>query len=87
MSADDFTRPERAAQIRQAKRYRAAIEKRGLCCACKHRSDETYFGLNVCSIGQQRTHPQCERDGKGLRFTFDDTVLEQFREVKGVKNG
>ena len=87
MTADTLTRPERAAQIRQAKRYRAAIEKRGLCFACKHRSDETYFGLNVCSIGQQRRHPQCERDGKGLRFTFDDTVLEQFRELTGVKNG
>jgi len=80
MSADDFTRPERTAQIRQAKRYRAAIEKRGQCCACKHRSDETYFGLNVCSIGQQRTYPQCERDGKAKRFEFDDSVLAQFQD-------
>lgn len=80
MSADNFTSPERTAQIRQAKRYRAAIEKRGQCCACKHRSDETYFGLNVCSIGQQRTYPQCERDGKAKRFEFDDSVLAQFQD-------
>ncbi len=88
MSADDFTRPERAAQMRQARRYMAAIEKRGRCFACLNRDrNNTYFGLNVCSIGQQRRHPQCERDGKGLRFTLDDTVLEQFRELTGVKNG
>jgi len=75
-----LTRPERAAQIRQAKRYRAAIEKRGLCCACKNRGTETYFGLNVCSVGQQRRHPQCETDGKAPRFEFDDTVLAQFQD-------
>ena len=79
-----LTRPERAAQIRQAKRYRAAIEKLGLCCACKHRDTEnTYFGLNVCAIGQQRRHPQCERDGKPTRFEFDDTVLAQFQDKQG----
>lgn len=80
MTDGALTRPERAAQIRQAKRYRAAIEKRGLCCACKHRGDETYFGLNVCSIGQQRRHPQCETDGKALRFELDDTVLAEFQD-------
>lgn len=80
MTDGALTTPERAAQIRQAKRYRAAIEKRGLCCACKNRGDETYFGLNVCSIGQQRTHPQCERDGKAKRFEFDDSVLAQFQD-------
>lgn len=82
MNADDFTRPERAAQIRQAKRYRKAIEKRGLCTACKHRSlGETFWGRSICRIGQQRMHPQCERDGKGLRFEFDDTTLEQFADA------
>lgn len=81
MTDGALTRPERAAQIRQAKRYRAAIEKRGLCCACKHRGTETYFGLNVCSVGQQRRHPQCETDGRALRFEFDDTVLDQFRDA------
>lgn len=80
MSADDFTRPERAAQIRQAKRYKAAIEARGICSACKHRSDETYFGRSVCTIGQMRQHPQCERDGKAKRFEFDDSVLAQFQD-------
>ena len=81
MTADTLTRPERAAQIRQAKRYRAAIEKRGRCFACLNRDrNNTYFGLNVCSIGQQRTYPQCERDGKAKRFEFDDSVLAQFQD-------
>ena len=80
MSDGALTRPERAAQIRQAKRYRAAIEKRGLCCACKHRDPETYFGVSVCGVGQDRQHPKCERDGKAPRFEFDDTVLAQFQD-------
>jgi hypothetical protein len=82
VSADDFTRPERAAQIRQAKRYKRAIEKCGLCVACIHRDrSQTYWGRNVCRVGQQRMHPQCERDGKGVRFEFDPAVLEQFRSA------
>lgn len=64
MNSDDFTRPEHAAQIRQAKRYKRAIETRGVCCACKHRDrTETLSGRNVCRVGQQRMHPQCEKDG------------------------
>ena len=82
MTADTLTRPERAAQIREAKRYRRAIEKRGLCTACRHRDrEQTFWGRNVCRIGQQRQHPQCERDGKGVRFEFDETVLEEFRST------
>ena len=80
MTDGALTRPERAAQIRQAKRYKAAIEKRGLCSACKHRDPETYFGVSVCSVGQQRRYPQCETDGKATRFEFDDTVLAQFQD-------
>lgn len=82
MTTDGFTRPERAAQIRQAKRYKRAIETRGLCCACVHRDrTQTYWGRNVCRVGQQRMHPQCERDGKGVRFEFDASVLDQFRDA------
>jgi hypothetical protein len=77
----EFTRPERAAQIRQAKRYRKAIDKEGLCCACVHRSSEVFWGRTVCKVGQQRMHPQCERDGKGLRFEFDPGVLKRFADA------
>jgi hypothetical protein len=81
MSGDDLTRPERAAQIRQAKRYKSAIDKEGRCCACKHRDmGETFFGRRVCKIGQQRIYPQCNNDGKGLRFEFDDSVLPRFSD-------
>lgn len=81
MSYESLTLPERVAQRRQAKRYKAAIEKLGLCCACKNRDTEnTYFGLYVCKIGQQRTYPRCERDGEPTRFEFDDTVLAQFQD-------
>lgn len=76
-----MTRPERAAQIRQAKRYRAAIKREGLCTACKFRSSETFWGRAICKVGENRQHPQCERDGKGVTFEFDDTTLERFRDA------
>lgn len=76
-----LTRPERAAQIRQAKRYRSAIKRRGLCSACVHRNKETtYWGRSICSIGENRQHPQCEQDGRAKRFEFDATVLAQFQD-------
>lgn len=82
MSAGKFTGPERSAQVRQAKRYRAAIEKKGLCSACKHRDkSETFWGRSVCRVGQHRMHPQCDRDGKGVVFVFDETVLDQFKDA------
>lgn len=82
MTEDKYTRPERAAEIRLAKRYRSAIEKKGLCSACKHRDREaTFWGRSICRIGQQRQHPQCDRDGKGVKFEFDETVLDQFRDA------
>jgi len=83
VSEDDFTRPERAAQIRQAKRYRAAIRKRGLCSACVHRDRDrvTVFGMSVCSIGQDRLHYHCENDGRKPVFTFDPSVLKEFADA------
>jgi len=81
MSEDDLTRPERAAQIRQAKRYRAAIEKRGLCCACIHRDRYSApFGMNHCRLKVERRHPTCQKDGRGPTFEFDATVLDQFAD-------
>jgi hypothetical protein len=82
MTADDYTRPERAAEVRQAKRYRAAIKKQGTCVACVHRNrDETFWGRAICKLGDKRQHPQCERDGKDLKFEFDASVLEAFRDA------
>ena len=80
----DLTRPERAAQIRQAKRYRAAINREGICSACKFR--EQTFEVWHCKGREERRHtppsvPVCERDGKLPRFEFDDSVLERFRDA------
>ena len=79
MNADHFTSPEHSAQIRQAKRYRAAIKKRGVCSACVHR--EQSFGVYHCRNAPDRQHPQCERDGKPARFTFDDSTLGEFADA------
>lgn len=67
----------------QAKRYRAAIKKRGVCSACIHRDRDvtTVFGMNCCQIGQDRIHPQCEEDGKPKKFEFDPSVLEEFKDA------
>lgn len=80
---EDLTRPERAAQIRQAKRYRSAIKKRGLCSACVHRDKDrtTAFGMSCCSVGQDRIHLHCERDGKQPKFKFDPDVLGEFQDA------
>lgn len=82
MSDDDYTRPGRAAEIRQAKRYKRAIQKNGICFACKHRAIvDINFGRSHCRAGgEERQHPACEGDGKQPKFQFDDTVLEQFRD-------
>lgn len=81
--ADRYSNPERYAERRIAKRYRAAIQKRGLCSACVHRDrdNRTVFGMNCCEIGKDRIHPQCENDGKPKRFVFDPEVLGEFKDA------
>ena len=83
MTEDHLTRPERAAQVRQAKRYKAAIKKRGLCSACLHRDRDrlTAFGMNCCTLGQDRVSFHCERDGRKPTFEFDAETLEQFKDA------
>lgn len=84
MSEDDLTRPERAAQIRQAKRYKRAIEKRGLCSACTHREVETVWGVKVWRCAGKklpRTFPDCQNDGRQPKFEFDPTILEEFKDA------
>lgn len=85
MSEDDYTRPERAAEVMKArravKRYKAHVERNGLCSVCKHRNrTETFWGRAVCRVGQQRQAPQCQTDGKGVKFEVDVDCLEQFRD-------
>lgn len=78
MTADAYTRPERAAEIRLAKRHRARIAKLGLCSACVHRGET--FGIYHCRLWHDRRHPQCDKDGKGITFTFDPETLEPLRD-------
>lgn len=75
----DFTSPERSAQIRQAKRYRAAIQKRGICSACTCR--EKTFGIWHCRDNPGRAHGMCQQDGRLPQFQFDDEVLKEFRDA------
>lgn len=82
MNVDDLTPPEKSAQRRQAKRYKVAIEKRGLCCACKHRDRSSApFGINHCRLKVERRYPTCDRDGREPKFQFDETVLGEFKDA------
>lgn len=75
----DLTRPERAAARRQAKRYKAAIDKRGLCSACKHR--EVTLGRFHCRNKEERSYGACEFDGRTPKFEFDPECLNQFKDA------
>lgn len=76
MSEDDFTRPERAAQICQAKRYRLQIIKDGGCSFCMHRDREVLlWGRSICGTGKARSFPACIHDGKKPEFTLDESQL------------
>lgn len=84
MSADDYTRPERLTELRLArikfeKRYKASVQKLGICSVCKFSS--TTFGIHHCRLWVERRHPQCENDGKQVRFEVDPAKLEQFKKA------
>lgn len=85
MNPDGYTRPERHAERANARRIRkrmqAVTEREGLCCICMHRDrEQKLWGRSVCRIGEQRQHPACDRDGKGLRFAFDAETLPRFQD-------
>lgn len=83
--ADHYSTPERFAERRGAKRYAAAINRMGKCCACKHRDrDNTYFGLSMCQYGQNRVFPQCQGDGRPFKFEADGE--EVHRIMEGMQN-
>lgn len=90
MSEDMLTGPENAAQMRQARRIRAATRKRGACVICKHRERDyfTAFGLAVCGISRTRIEEHCRRDGKLPKFEVDDEALKEFADKpQGVVGG
>lgn len=84
MTGDFFTREERFYGRMQAKRYRLAIEQKGLCYACAFRDKETRgpFGMWKCNGYEDRMHLHCEEDGKLPKFTYDDDTLERLSKNK-----
>lgn len=83
MSADDYTRPERSAEITQArkalKRMKSARSKHGNCRICVHR--EVTFNVYHCRNREDRQHGMCAFDGKAPTFQFDDAVLPEFADA------
>jgi len=82
MSEDHWTRPERAAQFTQCRRYVEAFKKRGFCAACIHRDADTItaFGLRVCKVGNNRIFEHCQKDGRQPKFELDVSTLAQFQQ-------
>ena len=82
---DGYSRPERFTERVAAKRYRAAIQKCGLCLVCAHRDpDNTYWGRVMCQYGTNRVFPQCNTDDRATKFTVDAEAVKRVRE--GMKN-
>lgn len=82
--ASFMTREERSYGRMQAKRYKAAMMKHGLCAMCIHRAPDTItlFGLRVCKHGENRISEHCRVDGKQPKFEVDATAVERFRDGK-----
>lgn len=82
--ASFMTKEERVYGRLQAKRYRAAILKKGLCSCCLHRAPDTQtlFGLRVCKYGENRISEHCRTDGKQPKFEVDAAAVERFRDGK-----
>jgi hypothetical protein len=81
VTGEFFTRSERAYGRLQAKRYKLAIEQKGLCYGCRWRDKETRgpFGMWKCNGYEDRMHLHCEEDGKLPKFTYDDDTLERLK--------
>lgn len=84
MTGDFFTREERSYARMQAKRYKLAIEKKGLCYGCRWRDKEIRgpFGMWKCNGYEDRMHLHCETDNKLPKFSYDDDTLERLRNGK-----
>lgn len=67
-----------AAQVRQSKRYLAALRRRGACFACIHRA--TTGTAFHCRNNPDRTAVNCGQT-PGPKFTFDPTVMGEFADV------
>jgi hypothetical protein len=69
---DQYSRPERAAELAIARRHRAEIY-RDPCAHCLKRANGTVFGLGFCKDAS-RTFPRC-LSTPGLQFELDHSTL------------
>lgn len=76
--ADTYSRPERCAELRQARRIRDQIEARGGCALCRHRNrDVMAWGRSVCGLSPPRGFPHCvQRPENGRTFALDEAALD-----------
>ncbi|MBB1060405.1 hypothetical protein [Marilutibacter spongiae] len=79
LNPDNLSRPESFVMARQAKRYRAALRRRGLCAFCTCRV--VTFGVVHCRGNESRQRGMCQDDGRLPQFRLDDTTLEEFRDA------
>lgn len=67
---------------RMAKRYRAAVKRRGLCAVCVHRHTKLVrHGQNLCRVDTGRQHPGCETDGRVPRFEVDGEAVRELSDA------
>lgn len=75
----NLSRQEASVDARLSKRYRAAIRKRGICCACVHR--EVTLGVYHCKGQPAWQRGMCSDDRHTPSFALDDLTLEEFRDA------
>lgn len=67
---------------RMAKRYHAAVKRRGLCAVCVHRHTKLVRdGRNLCRVDTGRQHPACESDGRAPRFEVDGEAVGRLSDA------
>ncbi|HEY9096430.1 MAG TPA: hypothetical protein VIN35_11845 [Hydrogenophaga sp.] len=75
---DTLTRPERFAQLDEARRYRRVIFEKGGCAFCVHRDKAVLaWGRAVCASNNARSFPLCMKDGRAPAFQLDQTTLQR----------
>ena len=75
---DPLTRPERFAQLGEARRYRREIFEKGGCAFCVHRDKAVLaWGRSVCAANNARSFPLCMKDGRAPAFELDQTTLKR----------
>lgn len=75
----ELTPPERAAHMRQVKRYMATVRREGLCRVCVHR--ECTFNRWHCRNAPEKQDGACMKGNGYPRFQVVDNVLEEFADA------